>query len=90
MEHNQNEIILYPSDNKGEIVLYQPDNSLKLEVRIEEETVWLSQAQMSVLFGRDRTVISRHIRNIFVEGELQENMVCANFAHTTQHGAIKG
>jgi hypothetical protein len=85
----QNEIILYQPDNKGEIVLYQPDNSLRLEVRMEDETVWLSQAQMSMLFGRDRTVISRHIRNIFLEGELQENVVCANFAHTTLHGAIK-
>jgi len=44
---------------------------------------------MGILFGRDRTVISRHIRNIFTEGELKENMVCANFAHTTPHGAIK-
>jgi len=76
-------------NDKNEIVLYQPENSIQLEVRIENETVWLTQTQMSVLFGRDRTVISRHIRNIFTEGELQENMVCANFAHTTQHGAIK-
>ena len=82
--------MLYPSDSKGEIILYQPNNSLKLEVRLEDETVWLTQAQMSILFGRDRTVISRHIRNVFMDGELQENMVCANFAHTTPHGAIKG
>ena len=75
--------------NQNEIILYQPDNAIQLEVRIENETVWLTQAQMSMLFGRDRTVIGRHIRNIFAEGELQENMVCANFAHTTQHGAIK-
>ncbi|MDR1760013.1 MAG: hypothetical protein LBR60_05745 [Fibrobacter sp.] len=44
---------------------------------------------MSVLFGRDKTVIGRHIRNIFAEGELQENGVCAKFAYTTQHGAIQ-
>ncbi|MDR3019600.1 MAG: virulence RhuM family protein [Treponema sp.] len=75
--------------DKGEIILYQSDNFLKLEVRLEDETVWLTQAQMSTLFGRDRTVIGRHIRNIFAEDELQENVVCANFAHTTQHGAIK-
>ena len=75
---------------KGEIVLYQPDNALKLEVRLENDTVWLTQTQMGELFGRDRTVINRHIRNIFAEGELQENEVCANFAHTTQHGAIRG
>jgi hypothetical protein len=75
---------------QNEIVLYQPNESVKLDVRIEHETVWLTQGQMGILFGRDRTVINRHIRNIFVEGELSEDMVCANFAHTTQHGAIKG
>jgi hypothetical protein len=76
---------------KGEIVLYQSlDGTTSIDVIVGHETVWLTQAQMSMLFGRDRTVISRHIRNIFMEGELQENVVCANFAHTTQHGAIKG
>ena len=74
----------------GEIVLYQPDNTIRLEVLVEDETVWLTQAQMSILFGRDRTVIGKHIRNIFTEGELHEDKVCAIFAHTTQHGAIKG
>jgi hypothetical protein len=78
------------SATQNEIILYQPDNSVELEVVLENETVWLTQTQMSVLFGRDRTVIGRHIRNIFTEGELQENVVCAKFAHTTQHGAIKG
>jgi hypothetical protein len=78
------------SSNKNEIVLYQPDNAVRLEVRLESETVWLTQAQMSILFGRERTVISKHIRNIFTEGELQKKLVCANFAHTTQHGAIDG
>ena len=77
-------------ENKGEIVLYQPDDdAIRLEVRIESETVWLTQSQIGILFGRDRTVIGRHIRNIFVEGEMEENEVCAIFAHTTQHGAIK-
>ena len=76
-------------NNKNEIILYQADNSVELEVLLENETVWLTQTQMSILFGRDRTVIGRHIRNIFTEGELQEHVVCANFAHTTQHGAIK-
>jgi prophage maintenance system killer protein len=77
--------------NWGEIIIYQtPDGITNLDVRLEEETVWLTQVQMSELFQRERTVISKHIRNIFAEGELQENMVCANFAHTTQHGAIKG
>jgi len=74
----------------GEIILYQPDDSIRLEVMVEGETVWLTQAQMSILFGRDRTVIGRHIHNIFAEGELQEHEACAIFAHTTQHGAMKG
>jgi hypothetical protein len=52
--------------------------------------VWLSQAQMAELFNRERTVIGKHIRSIFTEGELDEKVVCANFAHTTQHGAMKG
>ena len=76
---------------KGEIVLYQSqDGTTSLDVIVGNETVWLTQAQMSILFGRDRTVISKHIRNIFAESELHENEVCANFAHTTQHGAMKG
>ena len=56
----------------GEIILYQPDNSIRLEVRIDNETVWLTQAQMCVLFGRNQSVISRHINNIFKEKELDD------------------
>ncbi len=75
----------------GKIEIYKSkDGTTSVEVTFEKETVWLNQTQLSELFGRDRTVIGRHIRNIFKEGELEENMVCANFAHTTQHGAIKG
>jgi hypothetical protein len=76
---------------KNEIIIYQnQDSSTKIEVRIEEETVWLNIEQISSLFGRDRTVINRHINNIFREGELQKDVVCAFFAQTTQHGAVKG
>jgi hypothetical protein len=60
------------ADNKAEIILYQPDNSLKLEVLLENETVWLTQAQMVTLFERERTVITKHINNVFNEGELEE------------------
>lgn len=56
----------------GEIVVYQPDEVTRLEVRVSDETVWLTQAQMSELFGRERTVITKHIRNIFAEHELDE------------------
>ncbi len=59
-------------ENKGEIVLYPTDNDIHLEVRLDKETVWLTQQQMSELFQKDRTVITRHISNIFKEGELDE------------------
>ena len=77
-------------EKTGEIVLYQPEGAVKLEVRVENETVWLTQAQMAELFQKDRTVIGRHIKNIFKDGELDSKVVCANFAHTTPHGAIRG
>jgi len=63
---------MHPMNPTNEIILYQPDASVKLEVRLEDETVWLTQQQMSDLFLRDRTVITRHINNIFKEKELDE------------------
>ena len=78
-------------DNKGEIVIYQSDDSgIKIDVRLEQETVWLTQMQMSELFGKSKKTISEHIGNIFKEGELLEDMVVRKFRTTTQHGAIKG
>ena len=61
--------------NIGEIVMYQPDETIKLEVRLEDETVWLTQAQMAELFQTTRNNITLHIGNIFKEGELQEDSV---------------
>ncbi|KAA3600830.1 MAG: cell filamentation protein Fic [Calditrichaeota bacterium] len=78
-------------ENLGEILIYQTENGeAKLEVTIQDETVWLTQEQMALLFGKDRTTVNRHISNIFSEGELEEKLVCAFFAHTTKHGAIEG
>ena len=74
---------------KNEIILFENQN-VKLEVNMKDETVWLSLEQMAKLFGRDRTVITRHINNIFKDNELDREEVCAKFAHTTEHGAIKG
>jgi hypothetical protein len=72
------------------ILIYQSeDGKTKIQTRLEDETVWLSQEQMAELFQRDRTVITKHIGNIFKYGELEENVVCAKFAHTTKHGAIE-
>ena len=72
--------------NQGEIILYQPDNEVKLEVRLENETVWLSIEEMAQLFGRDISVIGKHIRNVFKEGELQKESVWAKFAYTASDG----
>ena len=76
---------------QDQIVIYQTeDGKTQIDVRLENETVWLTQAQMAELFQKDRTVITRHINNVFKEGELEKEVVCAKFAHTTQHGAIAG
>ena len=71
----------------NQIVVYQTaDNQTQIEVHMENETVWLTQAQMAELFQKDRTVISRHIRNVFNEGELEEQSTCAKFAHMGHDG----
>ena len=72
--------------NTGEIVMYQPDETIRLEVRMGEETVWLTQQQMAELFDKDRTVIGRHIRNIYKEEELEKGITCAKFAHMGTDG----
>ncbi len=78
-------------NKKSDILIYQShDGNIKIDVRLQEETVWLTQAQMGQLFGKDKRTISEHIRNIFNEGELDKNMVVRNFRTTTQHGAIPG
>ncbi|WP_288325789.1 MULTISPECIES: RhuM family protein [Bacteroidaceae] len=73
-------------ENQGEIILYQPDSEVKLEVRLEEETVWLTQAQMAELFQTTRNNVTLHIRNIFKEGELVENSVCKESLRTAADG----
>lgn len=77
MEEKKNEIILF--ENQG----------VKLEVNLKDETVWLNLEQMAELFQRDKSVISRHIKNAFAE-ELKDEQVVAKFATTTKHGAIEG
>lgn len=73
------------------IVIYQTtDGETYIDVKFQDETVWLSQAQMAELFQKDRTVIGRHINNIFKEGELEESLVCAKFAHTKDYGRREG
>ena len=76
---------------ENKIIIYQTeDGQTQIDVRLENETVWLTQAQMAELFQKDRTVITRHINNVFKEGELEREEVSAKIAHTTRHGAIEG
>jgi death-on-curing family protein len=75
---------------KGEIIIYKSEDGPKLEVRLEEETVWLTQKQIAMLFDTQRPAITKHLNNIFKSGELDEEVVCSILEHTTQHGAIKG
>ena len=78
-------------DRKGEIILYQTeDGNSRIEVRLQGDTVWLNLDQLAELFQRNKSTISRHIRNVFKDGELSKDMVVAFFATTTQHGAIDG
>ena len=77
--------------NNGNIILYQTeDGKSRIEVTLCNDTVWLTADQMAELFQRNKSTISRHIKNVFEDGELQADKVVAFFATTTQHGAIKG
>lgn len=71
----------------GEVVIFNPDNTVRLDVRLEGETVWLTHTQMGLLFGVDRTVIVRHVGNIYKSGELDEDSTCAKIAHVQREGS---
>lgn len=71
---------------QGEIILYQPDEAVKLEVRMEGETVWLTQAQIAELFGTRRQAITKHLKNIFDSEELNEESVCSILELTAADG----
>ncbi|OGZ44070.1 MAG: cell filamentation protein Fic [Candidatus Ryanbacteria bacterium RIFCSPHIGHO2_02_FULL_45_17b] len=76
---------------QNEIIIYEGNNGVpRIEVHIENETVWLNQDQLAELFDKGRSTIAEHILNIFKEGELDEKVVCREFRRTTEHGAIKG
>jgi len=72
------------------VIFQTDDGKVNIDVYFKDETLWLTQKAVSTLFEKDRSVISKHLKNIFESGELEENKVCAFFAHTTQHGAIEG
>ena len=72
--------------NENQIVVYQPNETLRLDVRLENETVWLNQSRLGELFGVDRTVVNRHIHNIYKTGELEETATCAKIAQVQNEG----
>ena len=72
---------------ENKIIIYQTeDGQTQIDVRLENETVWLTQAQMAELFDKDRTVIGRHIRNIYKEEELEQDITCAKIAQVQKEG----
>ncbi|MDE6084274.1 MAG: virulence RhuM family protein [Muribaculaceae bacterium] len=79
-------IALAPSSQDNEIILYQPDSTVKLEVRLENETVWLTQQQIADLFGTKRPAITKHLANIYKSGELDENSTCSILEHMGNDG----
>lgn len=73
--------------NKGEVIIYQPkDGDVRFEVKMEKESIRLTQAQISQLFNSERSVVTKHLRNIFNSKELDKNSVCAKIAHTASDG----
>ena len=73
-------------ETQGEVVIYNPEGTIKLEVRLENETVWLTQSQLGLLFDVDRTVIVRHIGNIYKTKELDATSTCAKIAQVQNEG----
>jgi prophage maintenance system killer protein len=77
------------TEGKDEVVLYEAsDGAITLDVRLEGETVWLTQKQMAILFDTERSVVTKHLRNVFKSGELYEKSVCAKFAHTAEDSKV--
>ena len=77
-------------EHQGEFILYQPDEAVKLEVRLEDETVWLTQAQIAELFGTEVPAISKHIRNIIRNGELEKEATVSKMEIVRLEGSRKG
>jgi len=84
---HQSELAL--SDIQHPILIYQTDDNIVVDVLLEDESVWLNQEQIALLFGKARSTIAGHIQNIFDDGELDEKVVCRDFRHTTKHWAIR-
>lgn len=77
------------NDDKGQIIIYQTDNGkINIDVLLEDETVWLTQQQMSELFQTSRTNVVEHIKHIYEEGELEENSTCRKFRQVREEGNV--
>ena len=86
-KHGLNDLMMAPEENRGEIIIYRADdNTIQLDVRMEHETVWLTQKQIAELFDVKRPAITKHLRNIFNEGELDANSVSSILEHTAADG----
>ena len=85
MEQSKNELRT-PAEHKDEIILYQPDDLVRLEVRLEGETVWLTQEQIAYLFGTKRPAITKHLNNIYKSGELDRSNTCSILEHMANDG----
>ncbi|HBN04274.1 MAG TPA: cell filamentation protein Fic [Bacteroidales bacterium] len=89
------EIVKYEDSNELQkfnnfVIFKTEDGKVNIDVYFKDETLWLTQKAIAILFEKDRTVITKHLKSIFESNELDEKVVCAYFAHTTQHGAIEG
>ena len=86
---NKRQLQVQPTVEVGEVAIYNPDDTIRLEVRLEQNTVWLTYAQMGLLFGVDRTVIIKHVSNIYKSAELEETATCAKIAQVRNEGGRK-
>ena len=86
MDNETSEEKRFDIAEKGEIVLYEPDSSIRLEVRMADETVWLTQQQMAILFGTQRAAITKHLNNIYKSGEIDQESTCSILEHMGRNG----
>ena len=86
LSQSNSELQSIQNANQNEIILYRPNDTISLEVRLENETVWLAQEQIALLFGVKRPAITKHIRNIFECEELEEKSVCSILERTAPDG----
>lgn len=80
-----------PLEGFNEVLLYTtPNGKVKIEIYLQNETIWLTQQKIADLFGVQRPAITKHLKNIFETGELKEELVNSTLEHTTKHGAVEG